>query len=113
MKKTIIIIGILFVMVNVTAGLTMSIYPLFNMIVNTVVIAITTLLTILSTSEALKMGFRVSLPFVMSFVGLVQLILGCVMPPMITDNWCLLLTTILLVFEVLLLIIAKSVSKIK
>lgn len=112
MKKTILTIGILFIIVNVIAGLTMSVYPLFNMAVNTAVIAITTMLTILSTSDALKMGFRVSLPFVMAVVGLVQLILGCVMPPMITDNWCFLLAVLLLAFEVLLLIIAKSVSKI-
>lgn len=90
----------------------MSVYPLFNMAVNTAVIAITTILTIFSTSDALKMGFRVSLPFVMAVVGLVQLILGCVMPPVITDNWFFLLITILLLFEILMLIIVQHISKI-
>ena len=111
MKKTILNIGILVLALNVAIGLLLSLYPLFNMVLNSIVIVITTLLIWLLSSNNQRTAFAVSLTFLYSFLGIIQLVLGIFSPARITDNWMIVAIIALLVLECTLLIITKTISK--
>jgi hypothetical protein len=111
MKKTIIFLGILALVLNVAIGMLLSAYPMFNMVLNSIVIVITTMLIWLSSGNSQRTAFAVSLTFLYSFFGIIQLILGIISPARVTDNWMIVTIIALLVLECALLIITKTISK--
>lgn len=111
MKKTILYIGILALVLNIVIGLLLSAYPLFNMVLNSIVIVITTLLIWLLSSNNQRTAFAVSLTFLYSFLGIIQLVLGILSPARITDNWMMVTIIALIALECALLIVTKSISK--
>lgn len=111
MKKTILNIGILILVLNVAIGLLLSAYPLFNMVLNSIVIVITTVLIWLLSSYNQRTAFAVSLTFLYSFLGIIQLVLGILSPARITDNWMMVTIIALIALECALLIVTKSISK--
>lgn len=111
MKKTILYIGILALVLNVTIGLLLSAYPLFNMVLNSIVIVITTLLIWLSSGNGQRTAFSISLTFLYLFLGILQLVLGVLSPASVTDNWMIVIIIALLVLECMLLIITKTISR--
>ena len=111
MRKTILIIGLLTLVLNIGIGLIISKYLLFNMVLNSAIIFCTTILIWLSMMINLKKGFVVSLPFVYAFIGLIQLVVGCISPTHTSDNWYIIALLLLLALEIILLIITKAVSK--
>lgn len=111
MKKTILYIGILALVLNVAIGLLLSVYPLFNVVLNSIVIVISTILIWLSSGNSQRTAFAVSLTFLYSFLGIIQLVLGVFSPTRVTDNWMVVAIIALLVLECVLLIITKTISK--
>lgn len=111
MKKTILYIGILALVLNVAIGLLLSAYPLFNMVLNSIVIVVTTMLIWFSSSNSQRTAFAISLTFLYSFIGIIQLVLGIFSPARITDNWMIVTIIALLVLECSLLIITRTISK--
>ena len=111
MKKTILYIGILALVLNVTIGLLLSAYPLFNMVLNSIIIVITTLLIWLLSSNHQRTAFVVSQTFLYSFLGIIQLVLGIFSPARITDNWMMVTIIALIALECALLIVTKTISK--
>lgn len=111
MKKAILYIGILALVLNVAIGLLLSAYPLFNMVLNSIVIVFTTLLIWFSASIGQRTAFAVSLTFLYSFLGILQLVLGILSPARVTDNWMIVAIIALLVLECALLIITRTISK--
>ena len=111
MKKTILYIGILALVLNIVIGLLLTAYPLFNMALNSIVIVVTTLLIWLSSGNSQRTAFAVSLTFLYSFLGIIQLVLGIFSPARIIDNWMIVAIIALLVFECALLFITRTISK--
>lgn len=111
MKKTILYIGILTLVLNVAIGLLLSAYPLFNMVLNSIVIVIDTMLIWLSSGNGQRTAFAVTLSFLYSFLGIIQLVLGVLSPTKVADNWMLITIIALFVLECALLIITRTISK--
>jgi hypothetical protein len=111
MRKTVLIIGLLFLVLNIGIGLLISKYLLFNIVLNSAIIVATTILIWLSMIINLKKGFVVSLPFIFAFIGMIQFVLGCISPTNTSDNWYIIIILLLLAFEITMLIITKTVSK--
>ena len=111
MKNSIWYIGILALFLNIVAGLFISTYPLFNVILNCIVITMTTVLIWLSTHLRQRTAFAISLLFIYAIIGIIQFILGCFSTAIINDNWMIMTIMALLVIECILLIITKSISK--
>lgn len=110
MKRLTLIIGAILLIINVAMGLIVSVYDMFNMAVNCGVIAITTGLILLLSILNLRDAYRIALALLFAFLGVIEFILGCLMPNHFQDNWALLAEIILLSFEVLMIIITNFMS---
>ena len=110
MKKTILLLGVLALIVNVLFGLLLSKYSYFNMGVNCGVIALNTALLFCLYQFNIRDAFRISLSFLFVIVGLVEMILGCLMQQHLQDNACLIAILILLFAEVSLFVIVNILS---
>ncbi len=109
MKKVLLYIGILALVLNIVVGLLLSTYPLFNIVLNSMVIVITTLLIWLSSGN--RNAFSISLTFLYLFIGILQLVLGVLSPASVMDNWMIVTIIALFVLECMLLIITKTISR--
>lgn len=109
--RTFIVITILLLLVNFVAGLLLSAYEPFNVYFTSIVIVITAGLIGLLHAAKLKDAFVISLSFLFSFCGLVQFVLGCVSPPQVEDNGCVIASVVILTFEVVVLLICNLTSK--
>ena len=109
--RTFIVITILLLLVNFVAGLLLSAYEPFNVYFTSIVIVITAGLIGLLRAAKLKDAFVISLSFLFSFCGLVQFVLGCVSPPQVEDNGCVIASVVILTFEVVVLLICNLTSK--
>ena len=107
---TYIIITVMLLLVNFVAGL-LSAYEPFNVCFTSIVIVITAVLIGLLRAVKLKDAFVISLSFLFSFCGLVQFVLGCVSPPQVEDNGCLIASVVILAFEIIVLLICNYTSK--
>lgn len=113
MKNTISILGLSILVVNVLLGLLLSSYLLFNIVLNSIIIVIATLLIrYLIGSKSYKAGFKVSMPFIFAFLTMVQLILGTISANHVQDNWCIITIAVIYLFEFILIAIAKFTSNI-
>lgn len=110
MKKTILILGILALVVNVLLGLLVSKYSYFNMGVNCGVIALNSTLLFCLWQFNLRDAFRISFSFLFSLLGIVDLILGCLMPQKLEDNGYLIAIIAILFVELSLLVITHILS---
>ena len=111
MNKLVIIISACLRVVNVLAGLIISAYEPFNVCFSSAAIVVTAILLCLLNTVQLKEAFRISLPFLFSFCGLVEFILGCSCYPSFTDNGCLIAALLMVVGEVAILLICNLTSK--
>ncbi|MBO4586219.1 MAG: hypothetical protein J5677_00165 [Bacteroidales bacterium] len=111
MKKTILFATLAVLVVNILAGLLLSSYHTFNMLATSLVIVLTTTLMYITEYITMKDAFRVSLPFVFAFLGLVMFLLMLFSKPQLQDNWCVIVSLVLLSFEVLVLYVTHRVSK--
>lgn len=111
MKKTIFYIGISVLLLNIIAGVMLSVYLSFNVIINSVVIAVTTVMIWLLSLTRQKTSFSIALTFLFIVVGLIQIVFGCLSPAQFHDNWMLLVVLALWVIDVILFIIVNTISK--
>ena len=110
MKKTILILGGLALIVNVLLGLLLSKYDYFNMGVNCGVIALNSALLFCLWQFNLRDAFRISFSFLFSFLGIVELVLGCLIPQKLEDNGFLIATITILFIEISLFVIVNILS---
>lgn len=110
MKKTILILGGLALIVNVLLGLLLSKYDYFNMGVNCGVIALNSALLFCLWQFNLRDAFRISFSFLFSFLGIVELVLGCLIPQKLEDNGYLIATITILFIEISLFVITNILS---
>ena len=110
MKKTILLLGGLTLIVNVLFGLLLSKYSGFNMGINCGIIALNTALLFCLYKFNMRDAFRISLSFLFLLVGLIEMILGCVMPQKLQDNACLIVILVLLFVEISLFVVLNILS---
>ena len=110
MKRTILILGVLALIVNVLLGLLLSKYDYFNMGVNCGVIALNTALLFCLYQFNMRNAFRISLSFIFAIVGIIELALGCFIQRQLQDNGCLIAIFISLFAEISLFVIVNILS---
>lgn len=111
MKKTILFATLAMLVVNILAGLLLSSYHTFNMLATSLVIVFTTTLMYITESITMKDAFRVSLPFVFAFLGLAMFLLMLFSKPQLQDNWCVIVSLVIMLMEVIALYISHRISK--
>jgi len=111
MKNITLITGIILLLANLLFGSILSIYPLFNMLLNSGVIIATTALLYIVGRITLKDAFKISLTFLFGFFGFIVFILGLFAPQKFTDNWYLISIILIITFEAIVLTITHIVSK--
>ena len=111
MKKIIILSSCVLLVANLLLGAIISYYGGYNLAVSSVVIVATCLLLYLTDTIHLKDGYKISMLFLFTFVGVLEFIFSLVAPNRFTDNWWLVLVIGLIAIEVILLVITNSVSK--
>ena len=109
MKKS-IIIGCCLLITNILLGLLLSKYAIFNMVLNSVIIIITTALTALLDKINLSTAYKISLSFLFGFIGIVEYVCGFFSQGTLTDNWVIITDLVLLVIQVIILIVTHTVS---
>ena len=110
MKKTILIIGCLALVFNILLGLLLSCYSYFNMGVNSGIIVLNTALLYSLFTLNLRNAFLISFSFLFSFLAIVELILGCLMPQQLQDNGYLITTIVVLFVEISFIVITNILS---
>lgn len=106
-----LIIGGLIITVNILFGVLLSAYSPYNMWFNTAMIAITTIMLYLVQSVHLKDAFKVSLTILLPISGFLKFLLGLFAPSRFEDNWCVIVCTLITVFEIIVLLAVLKTSK--
>lgn len=110
MKRIVIFTCAALFVVNLLIGLLLSSYEWFNVLLSSGIIIFSGVLMLLIGMLPLKDGFKSSLYIVYPIIGFVELILSLFSPYRITDNWVLIVITLIVVFQLILLFIANVIS---
>ena len=110
MKKLIIIIGIIFLVLNVLLWLLLSFYSAFNMGLNCAIIALNTILLLLVSTVAMKDGFRVSLSCIFPCLTIAELCCGLASQEHFDDNAFIIAIIVMLVLQIVLLLVSNIIS---
>lgn len=111
MKRTIIVISLLWLVVNLLLGMLLSAYSWINVAASSVVIIATTLLLWLTNFIMMKDAFKVSLTILFILIGLMEYGIACFMPQHFEDNWGVISIVILIAIQVAVLFITSVTSK--
>lgn len=111
MKKTILFATIAVLLVNILAGLLLSRYHTFNWTATSIVVLLTAALMCVTESITMKDAFRVSLPFMFAFLGLVMFLLMLFSKPQLQDNWCVIVSLIFILIEAIVTYVIYRISK--
>lgn len=111
MRKIILFVTLAVLVVNILAGLLLSNYHTFNILATSLVVALTTLFMYITEYITMKDAFRVSLPFLFAFLGVVMFLLMLFSKPQLQDNWRVIVSLVILLVETVVLYITHKVSK--
>ncbi len=110
MKKSIAIISLLWLVINLLFGLLLSAYSWTNVVVSSAVIIITAVLLWLTNSIVMKDAFKVSLTILFALMGIVEYGIACFMPQHLEDNWGVITIIVLMAIQAVLVIATNVVS---
>lgn len=115
MKKQYPIFIIILLTINIVAGIILSFYPLFNMLINCAVLCIALIFSYWCNKKEMESAFRMSLAFILPTYTIIELIIGCFAPSHFQDNWGIIAILCCMAFEFLLTfsVIRKSLNKTK
>lgn len=111
MRRLIFTISLLLLCTNIFFGLFLTGYPTFNVCVNCGVIMISSALLFVLERLKLKDAFRISLSAVILIFAAIQFTLGLMSLPSFLDNWLLITMVMMTIFEIVLLIVLKYISR--
>ncbi len=111
MKKTIIFSTIGLIVVNLLAGVILSRYHLFNVATTSVVILLTGCLNFIASTIPLKDAYRVAHYYLFSLLGIVMFLLMLFSPHHLKDNWCVVVSIVIVAFESIALYITYKVNQ--
>lgn len=93
---------IILLVINIVAGLILSCYPLFNMILNCVVLCAALGIAYWTNKKEILSAYNFSLAFIVPTVTFIELIIGFLCPSQIQDNWGVIAILCCLAFQYLL-----------
>lgn len=111
MKKTIIFSTVGLIAVNLLAGVILSRYHLFNVTTTSVVILLNGCLNYIAATIPLKDAYRVAHYYLFSLLGVVMFLLMLSSPHQLKDNWCVVVSIIIVAIESITLYITYRTSK--
>ena len=110
MKKIILFTCATLLVANLLFGLLLSSYEWPNVLLSSGIIILYGIFMLLIGILPLKDGFKSSLYVVYPILGFIEFVLSLFSPSRITDNWVVIVITILVVFQLILLFIASVIS---
>lgn len=111
MKQITLSIGMILLFSNLAFGLVLKSYDVFNLILSSVVIVVTTVLMLLVSYIKMKDGFRIPLYFINAFCGIVEYVIAVIAKHDIGNNWYFAILIIVAALQVILLMSSNAVSK--
>lgn len=78
---------IILLVINIVAGLILSCYPQFNMILNCVVLCAALGIDYWTNKNEIIPAYKFSLIFIVPTITIIELIIGIFAPSQIQDNW--------------------------
>lgn len=111
MKNLIITITLLLLFANIVAGVLLSAYSCFNVILTSMVIMITGVLMLVMSSMKLKSAFKISLSFLFFLIFIAMIVLGLISPERLQDNYAIIIIVFLLIFEAICITIVSMINK--
>jgi hypothetical protein len=111
MKKAIVFSTAIIIVANLLVGFIASGYQTFNVIASSLVILLTGCLNYAAATITLKDAFRVAHYFLFSLLGIVMFLLMVFSPHQLENNWCVIVSLIIIVLEIIALYITYRVSK--
>lgn len=111
MKNIEIYIGSLILLLNVVIGAFVSSFSLQNVVFTSSVIVTTTILMHVLNKLNVKDGFKYSFIILFSLFSVIQYALCLLAPSKIKDNWNIIICTIIFIFEIILILVSKTLSK--
>lgn len=112
MTKLIVIFGSLLLLVNTILGLLISSYLPLNWVAVDVVLLINTLLLYKISTSQMNNGFKVSLSFILTFLGIISTAVAALSPDKWKDNYYLIGFSLILFIEISLYLIATNLKSI-
>lgn len=110
MKRIILFTCATLLVANLLFGLLLSSYEWLNVLLSSGIIILSGIYMLLIGLLPLKDGFKSSLYVVYPIIGFIEFVLSLFSPSRITDNWVVIVITILVVFQLILLFIASVIS---
>ncbi len=111
MKSISNIVLFVLLVLNVIVGILFSCYPMFNMILNCIIICLGIAFMFGIRRYCTDNAFRLSLAFMIPLLTLFEIALGTLSPPQIKDNWYIIGIICCMAFEFLLIYTMCSKSK--
>jgi hypothetical protein len=112
MKNTILVSGFGLVVINTFAGLIMSNYSNFNMLLVDLSLILTTVILWINTASNFADGFKIGLSMAYSLTGFIRLLCALFAANAFENNFTLIIFLIIVVFEYLVLMLAKFMNKV-
>ena len=110
MKKIFLYAGVILLILNSLLGLILSAYEPFNWVLNDGVILVNLALFNYLAVSPIKDGFKFSMILFFLVSGLAEFLLGLFMKSYFTDNFLLILLCLILIIQVGVLAVIRSVS---
>ena len=111
MKHSSLIIGLICLLVHVTVCLLLSAVGNNTLLLGSLVIISTFLLIFLLGASDIRDGFKVSLPFFLTFNGIIEYILSFFVGEALTDNGYVIAIIVLFAIQIIVSLSAYLVSK--
>lgn len=111
MKYLSLILGLICLIPTLCAGLLFDGVSPLALTMACVAIAVTAILGQIAASSRIKDAFKVSLPFFLTFNGIVEYILAWFLGDSVRDNWFFMAIVCLVFFQICMLVITSLVSK--
>lgn len=112
MKRLSLIFFVFLLIINIIAGLILSAYPTFNMVLNSCVLVVAIAFSLWLNNAKINTPFRLSLSFLIPTVTLIEFIIGIFSPQQFQDNWGIIAILLLIAFEALLIFTVGNRSKV-
>lgn len=111
MKRIVLFTCATLLIANFLFGLLLSSYEWLNVLFSSGIIILSGIFMLLISLLSLKDGFKSSLYVIYPIWGFIELVLSLFSSDRITDNWMIIVITLMVVLQLILLFIANVISK--
>ncbi|MDG1811461.1 MAG: hypothetical protein P8H13_05955 [Polaribacter sp.] len=111
MKKLFLLSGIFLVILNSISLLIFDNYSIFNNLLVSTSVLITTVLLFLSANKKNADGYRIALSFIYSFLGIIKIIIAFNSKSNFRENYAIIWILIIVFIEIILLYLIEYMNK--